>query len=71
MANTVIVESYDAAMDQSGNIRGSDCEIFAEIGVVYDGTKIVPRGSTVIYDSVGMAIMGVVAAKLAYDLVVK
>jgi thiomorpholine-carboxylate dehydrogenase len=71
MANTVIVESYDAARDQAGNIRGSACEIFAEIGEVYTGTKIVPEGSTVIYDSVGMAIMDVAAAKLAYDLVVK
>ena len=71
MANTVIVESYDAARDQARNIRGSGCEIFAEIGEVYCGTKIVPKGSTVIYDSVGMAIMDVAAAKLAYDLVVK
>jgi ornithine cyclodeaminase/alanine dehydrogenase-like protein (mu-crystallin family) len=71
MANTVIVESCDAARDQAGNIRGSGCEIFAEIGEIYNGTKIVPKGSTVIYDSVGMAIMDVAAAKLAYDLVVK
>jgi ornithine cyclodeaminase/alanine dehydrogenase-like protein (mu-crystallin family) len=71
MANTVIVESYDAARDQAGNIRGSGCEIFAEIGEVYSGTKIVPKGSTVIYDSVGMAIMDVAAAKLAYDLITK
>jgi ornithine cyclodeaminase/alanine dehydrogenase-like protein (mu-crystallin family) len=71
MANTVIVESYDAARDQAGNIRGSGCEIFAEIGEIYTGTKIVPEGSTVIYDSVGMAIMDVAAAKLAYDLVIK
>jgi len=71
MANTVIVESYDAARDQAGNIRGSGCEIFAEIGEVYSGSKIVPKGNTVIYDSVGMAIMDVAAAKLAYDLVVK
>lgn len=70
MTNTVIVESYDAARDQAGNIRGSGCEIFAEIGEVYTGSKTVPEGSTVIYDSVGMAIMDVVAAKLAYDMVV-
>ena len=68
MANTVIVESYDAAKDQAGNIRGSGCEIFAEIGEIYAGTKIVPEGSTVIYDSVGIAIMDVAAAKQAYDL---
>ncbi len=69
MANTVVVESYEVARDQAGNIRGSGCEIFAEIGEVYAATKVVPEGSTVIYDSVGMAIMDVVAAKLVYELV--
>jgi thiomorpholine-carboxylate dehydrogenase len=68
MANTVIVESYDAARDQAGNIRGSGCDIFAEIGEIYSGTKIVPTGATIIFDSVGIAIMDVGAAKLAYDL---
>ena len=57
-----------AARDQAGNIRVSGCEIFAEIGEIYSGIKTVPKGSTVIYDSVGMAIMDVAAAKLAYDL---
>ena len=71
MANIVIVESYDAARDQAGNIRGSGCEIFAEIGEIYAGTKIVPKGSTVIYDSVGIAIMDVVSAKLAYETIVE
>jgi len=68
MANTVIVESVDAARDQAGNVRGSGCEIFAEIGEVFAGTKSVPAGDTVIYDSVGIAIMDVAAAQLAYDL---
>lgn len=69
MAHTVIVESVEAAHNQAGNIRGSGCAIFAEIGEVYAGTKTVPAGATVIYDSVGIAIMDVAAAQLAYDLV--
>ncbi|MCP4877744.1 MAG: hypothetical protein GY896_19995 [Gammaproteobacteria bacterium] len=44
--------------------------MFAEIGEIYSGSQIVPKGSTVIYDSVGMVIMDVVAAKQAYDLIV-
>lgn len=70
MANTVIVESMDAARDQAGNVRGSGCEIFAEIGEIYAGSKTVPVGATVIYDSVGIAIMDTAAAKLAYDLTI-
>jgi thiomorpholine-carboxylate dehydrogenase len=68
MANTIIVESVEAAHDQAGNIRGSGCDIFAEIGEIYAGTKIVPPQATVIYDSIGIAIMDVVSAKLVYDL---
>ena len=68
MANTVVVESRDAARDQAGNVRGSGCEIFAEIGEVYAGTKTVPDGATAIYDSVGIAIEDVAAARLACDL---
>ena len=67
MANTVIVEDTDTALNQAGNIRGSGCAIFAEIGEIYAGKKSVPAGATVIYDSVGVAILDVMAAKLAYD----
>lgn len=68
MANTVIVKSVDAARDQSENVRGSNCAIFAEAGEIYSGQKSVPDGATVIYDSVGIAILDVAAAKLVYDL---
>jgi len=67
MANTVIVESREAAHDQAGNIRGSECEIFAEIGEIYANTKPTPEGATIIFDSVGVAIMDVAAAALVYD----
>lgn len=68
MYNTVLVEEVETAQNQAGNIRGSDCEIFAEIGEIFTGRKTVPKGATVIYDSVGVAILDVSAAKLAYDL---
>lgn len=67
MRNTVIVESYAAARDQAGNVRVSGCDVFAEIGEVYAGDKVVPEGGTVIFDSVGIAIMDVAAAQLAYE----
>ncbi len=49
-------------------MRGSGCAIFAEIGEILAGTMTVPAGATVIYDTVGIAIMDVAAAKLACDL---
>ena len=68
MANTVVVESVSAARDQAGNVRGSGCKIFAEVGEIFAGSKIAPDGATIVYDSVGVAIQDVVAAQLAYDL---
>jgi len=50
-------------------VRGSGCDIFAEMGEVYAGTKVVPDNATVIYDSVGIAIMDVAAAQRVYELV--
>ncbi len=67
MANIVIVESRDAARNQAGNVRGSGCRIAAEIGEVYAGARPVPSSGTVIYDSVGIAIMDVAAAQLAWE----
>ncbi|MDE0058821.1 MAG: hypothetical protein OXI22_16755 [Defluviicoccus sp.] len=68
MANAVIVDSRDAARDQSGNVRGSGCAIFAELGEVLADERTVPAGATAVYDTVGIAIMDVAAAKLACDL---
>ncbi|MEM7428151.1 MAG: ornithine cyclodeaminase family protein [Pseudomonadota bacterium] len=69
MEGCVIVESRDAALDQSGNVRGSGCEVFAEIGEIYAGDKQVPDGASVVFDSVGIAIMDVAAANLVWKLV--
>ena len=68
MENTVIVESVEAALEEAGNVRGSNCPIFAEVGEIYSGKKAAPEGATIIYDSVGVAILDVAAAKLVYDL---
>lgn len=71
MSNTVIVESVEAAHNQAGNIRGSDCEIFSEIGDVYAGKTQPPDAATIIYDSVGIAIMDVAAAQLVYERLIQ
>jgi len=68
MAHTLIVESSEAAKDLAGNIRGSNCAIFSGAGDIYSGLKSIPDGSTIIYDSVGAAIMDIAAAKLVCDL---
>lgn len=63
----VLVESREAALDQAGDIRVSACQIFAEIGEVYAGRVAPPPGQRIVYDSVGVAIMDVAAAQLAFQ----
>ncbi|MDH3233732.1 MAG: ornithine cyclodeaminase family protein, partial [Alphaproteobacteria bacterium] len=52
MQNLVIVESRQGTANESGNIRGSGAEIFAEAGEVLAGEKSIDPGTTVIFDSV-------------------
>ncbi|PPR11919.1 MAG: hypothetical protein CFH41_00796 [Alphaproteobacteria bacterium MarineAlpha11_Bin1] len=68
IANTVIFEDRKTALYQPGNIRVSGCIIFfRSAGEIYSGKIILPEGSTVSCDSVGVAILDVTAAKLACD----
>jgi ornithine cyclodeaminase/alanine dehydrogenase-like protein (mu-crystallin family) len=47
-ANTVIVESRAAALDQAGDIRANSAKIYAEIGEICAGTKSPPADATII-----------------------
>lgn len=64
MANVVFVESREAAADQAGNVRGSGCEIYAEIGEAIAGNVGARANETTIFDSVGLAIEDIAAAGL-------
>jgi len=67
MTNVVIVESWSGTSSESGNLRGSGAAIFAEAGELLSGRKAIEPGSTVIFDSVGMACEDVATAKLIWD----
>ena len=67
MRNVVIVESRQGTANESGNIRGSGAQIFAEAGEVLAGDKSIEPGATVIFDSVGMAAEDVAAASLVWS----
>ena len=67
MANTVVVESREAAMKESGDIILSKARIRAEAGEIFAGKKTIPVSGTTVFKSVGVAIEDVTAAKLAFD----
>jgi ornithine cyclodeaminase/alanine dehydrogenase-like protein (mu-crystallin family) len=67
MTNTVIVDSREAVLKESGDIILSKATIYAEIGEIFAGTKEAPAAATTIFKSVGIAIEDIATAKLVYD----
>jgi len=67
MKNVVIVDSYEGAQNESGDVIGSGAKPFAELGEILNGTRRVEPGATTIFKSLGMAVEDVAAAKLVYE----
>lgn len=67
MRHTLIVDSREAALKESGDVILSKAAIFAEAGEVFAGTKHPPRGATTVFKSVGLAVEDVATARLIYD----
>ena len=69
MRNVVIVDSYEGALNEAGDVILSKATPFAELGEILNKTKRVDPGATTIFKSLGMAVEDVTAARLVYDAV--
>jgi thiomorpholine-carboxylate dehydrogenase len=68
MRNVVIVDSREAAAQESGDVILSGAKVHAEIGEILAGTRAPPApGSTLIFKALGQAVEDAVAARLVYD----
>jgi ornithine cyclodeaminase/alanine dehydrogenase-like protein (mu-crystallin family) len=67
MANTLVVDSRDAVLKESGDVILSKATICAEAGEIFAGTKEAPVAATTVFKSVGLAIEDIATAKLVYD----
>ena len=68
MRHTVIVDSREAALQESGDVIQSNAAIYAEAGELFAGTvPAPPRSATTIFKSMGLAVEDLVTAKLVYD----
>jgi ornithine cyclodeaminase/alanine dehydrogenase-like protein (mu-crystallin family) len=67
MANTVIVDSREAVLKESGDVILSNATIFAEAGEIFGGAKEAPVSNTTVFKSVGIAIEDIATARLVYD----
>ena|SRR3712207_7826941 len=63
----VVADSREAVMREAGDVLLSGAEVGAELGEVVAGTKPVPAGVRTVFESVGIAVEDVAAAKLVYD----
>jgi len=67
--STLIVDSREAALRESGDVILSQAPIFAEAGEVFAGTRRVPPAATTVFKSLGLAVEDVATAQLVYDAV--
>jgi ornithine cyclodeaminase/alanine dehydrogenase-like protein (mu-crystallin family) len=67
LGSTVIVDSREAALRESGDMILSRAPIFAEAGEVFAGRKRPLRGVTTVFKSLGLAVEDIATARLVYD----
>jgi len=69
LGSTVIVDSREAALRESGDVILSRAPIFAEAGEVFAGRKRALRSATTVFKSLGLAVEDIATARLVYDAV--
>ena len=67
MANTVIVDSREAAAVEAGDVILSGAKIYAEAGELLAGNATIASGSTTVFKSLGMAVEDIAAAQLVFE----
>jgi ornithine cyclodeaminase/alanine dehydrogenase-like protein (mu-crystallin family) len=69
LGSTLIVDSREAALRESGDVILSRATIFAEAGEVFAGTRRPARSATTVFKSLGLAVEDLATARLVYDAV--
>jgi len=70
LGSTLIVDSRESALRESGDVILSKAAIFAEAGEVFSGARSVPRQATTVFKSLGLAVEDVATARLVYEAVI-
>jgi ornithine cyclodeaminase/alanine dehydrogenase-like protein (mu-crystallin family) len=64
MRGTVIVDSREAALKESGDVLLAEASIYAELGEILSGAKEVPSAEITVFKSLGIAVEDLAAARL-------
>ena len=69
MHKTLIVDSREAVLKESGDVILSKATIFAEAGELFAGLRAPDRSATTVFKSVGIAVEDIAAARMVYDAI--
>lgn len=64
MRGAVVVDSREAALQESGDVLLGRAQIYAELGELLAGTRPMPQARTIVFKSLGLAVEDLAAAKL-------
>ena len=67
LGSTLIVDSREAALKESGDVILSGAKIFAEAGEVFANVRRPAPGVTTVFKSLGLAVEDIATARLVYD----
>jgi ornithine cyclodeaminase/alanine dehydrogenase-like protein (mu-crystallin family) len=67
LGGTLIVDSREAALKESGDVILSGAKIFAEAGEVFAKARRPAPGVTTVFKSLGLAVEDIATARLVYD----
>ena len=67
MRGAVVVDSRDAALQESGDVLLAKAEIYAELGELLSGTKPIPKVEVTVFKSLGLAVEDLATAKLVLE----
>jgi len=67
LGSTLIVDSREGALRESGDVILSGAPIFAEAGEVFANLRRPAQGATTVFKSLGLAVEDIATAQLVYD----
>src|SRR5208337_3276937 len=67
MRGAVVVDSRDAALQESGDVLLAGARIHAELGELLAATKPLPQSEITVFKSLGLAVEDLAAAKLVLE----
>jgi ornithine cyclodeaminase/alanine dehydrogenase-like protein (mu-crystallin family) len=67
MRGAVVVDSRDAALQESGDVLLAKAEIYAELGELLSGTRPMPKAEITVFKSLGLAVEDLATAKLVLE----